>query len=100
MSMATDTADGMSSHMRGLTVTTIAAVAAIGAAFVSNTVASGATDIVGVLAVAAAVAVQFPVFKLVGIDIDDFSTKDYLYVAFMTFALWFVSWGILLTAGV
>ncbi|GGO00464.1 MULTISPECIES: hypothetical protein [Haloarcula] len=98
--MATDTADGMSSHMRGLTVTTITAVAGIAAAFVSNAVAASATDVTGVLVVAAAVLAQFPVLRVIGIGPDDLSTKDVLYVAFMTFALWFVSWGILLTAGV
>ncbi len=86
--------------MRGLTVTTITAVAGIAAAFVSNAVAASSTDIVGVLVVAAAVLAQFPVLRVVGIDTDDLSTKDVLYVAFMTFALWFVTWGILLTAGV
>ncbi|MFC6975420.1 hypothetical protein ACFQL1_13400 [Halomicroarcula sp. GCM10025709] len=97
--MATDTADGMSSHMRGLTVTTITAVAGIAAAFASNAVASGATDTIGIAILAAAVLAQFPVLKVVGIGQDDLSTKDVLYIAFMTFALWFVAWGILLTTG-
>ena len=97
--MATDTADGMSSHMRGLTVTTITAVAGIGAAFGSNAVASGATDITALVVVAVAIAAQIPVLRLIGIEQDDLSTKDVLYIAFMTFALWFVSWGILLTTG-
>ncbi|MFC6862017.1 hypothetical protein ACFQGE_00920 [Halomicroarcula sp. GCM10025817] len=97
--MATDTADGMSSHMRGLTVTTLTAVAGIAAAFGSNALASGATDTMGVLVLAAAVLVQFPILRLVGIDQEDLSTKDILYIAFMTFSLWFVTWGILLTTG-
>jgi len=97
--MATDTADGMSSHMRGLTVTTITAIAGIGAAFASNAVASGATDTVALLVVLAAIFAQLPLLRGIGILDDDFSGKDYLYISFMTFALWFVSWGILLTAG-
>jgi hypothetical protein len=97
--MATDTVDGMSSHMRGLTVTTITAIAGIGAAFGSNAVASGATDITALVVVAVAIAAQIPVLRLIGIEQDDLSTKDVLYIAFMTFALWFVSWGILLTTG-
>ena len=97
--MATDTADGMSSHMRGLTVTTLTAIAGIAAAFGSNALASGATDTMGVLVLAAAVLVQFPILRLVGIDQEDLSTKDILYIAFMTFSLWFVTWGILLTTG-
>jgi hypothetical protein len=51
-----------------------------------------------------AIIVQFPVFRLleaagIQLDTDDFGAKDYLYVAFMTFSLWFVSWAILLTTG-
>ena len=98
--MATDTADGMSSHMRGLTVTTITAVAGIGAAFGSNAIASGATDITGLLVVAVAVVAQFPVLRVIGIGQDDLSTKDVLYIAFMTVSMWFVAWAILLTTGV
>jgi len=97
--MATDTADGMSSHMRGLTVTTITAVAGIGAAFGSNAIASGATDFVALAVLGVAIAAQFPVLRVIGISQDDLSTKDMLYIAFMTVAIWFVSWGILLTAG-
>ena len=97
--MATDTADGMSSHMRGLTVTTITAVAGIAAAFGSNAIASSATDVTGLVVVAVAVLAQLPVLRVIGISQEDLSTKDMLYIAFMTFALWFVSWAILLTAG-
>jgi hypothetical protein len=35
----------------------------------------------------------------VAVDVEDFGAKDYLYVLFMTFALWFVGWTVLLTAG-
>jgi len=97
--MATDTADGMTPHIRGLTVTTLTAVAGIGAAFASNAVATGAGDLIGVLIVAAAIAAQLPILQVIGIDRDDLSGKDILYIAFMTFAIWFVSWGILLSTG-
>jgi len=97
--MATDTADGMSPHIRGLTVTTITAVAGIGAAFASSAVASGGGDLTGVLVVAAAILAQFPILRVIGIEQDDLSGKDIAYIAFMTFAIWFVSWGILLTTG-
>ena len=97
--MATESVDGWSAHMRGLTVTTLASIAGVAAGVVSAAVTAGATDRTGLYVVAAAILVQFPVLRLIGIDVEDFSAKDYLYVAFMTFALWFVSWGILLTAG-
>jgi len=85
--------------MRGLTVTTITAIAGIAAAFASNALASGATDSIGLVVVMGAIFAQLGLLKLIGIMDDDFSGKDFLYVSFMTFALWFVSWGILLTAG-
>jgi hypothetical protein len=97
--MATDTVERMSSHMRGLTVTTVASLAGLAAGLVANEITSGVpTDTLGIVVVVAAIVVQFPIFKVLGVDIDDFSAKDYIYVAFMTFSLWFVSWGILLTA--
>ena len=95
--MATDTAEGMSSHMRGLTVTTISALAGIGAGVAANEITAGATDQLAIPILVAAIVVQFPILKVLGVDIDDFSTKDYIFVAFMTFSLWFVSWGILLS---
>jgi hypothetical protein len=44
-----------------------------------------------------AIVAQFPVFRVIGIDVTDFGIKDYLYVGFMTFALWFITFSILLT---
>ncbi|MFB6142942.1 MAG: hypothetical protein ABEJ30_06320 [Halorientalis sp.] len=96
--MATDTADRRAAHLRGLTVTTLACVAGMAAAVASAAFATSATDTVGLYAVVGAILVQFPLLRVAGIDVEDFSAKDYLYVAFMTFALWFVSWGVLLTA--
>lgn len=96
--MATDTVDGMSAHMRGLTVTTIAAIAGLAAGVGSNAVTGGdprSQVAIGILAVA--ILVQFPILHVLGIEYDGLGTKDKVYVAFMTFSLWFVSWGILLT---
>lgn len=97
--MATDTADRWSAHVRGLTVTTLAALAGVAGALASSIVASGAGDTIGLYVLAGAIVVQFPILRLAGIDVEDFSAKDYLYIAFMTFSFWFVSWTILLTTG-
>lgn len=101
--MATDTADRYSPHLRGLTVTALASTMGIVAAAVSSVVTAGAanpaTNPMGLYVLAGAILVQFPVLKVVGIDVSEFSGKDYAYVAFMTFALWFVCWTILLTTG-
>jgi hypothetical protein len=107
--MATETADARASHIRGLTVTTLASIAGILAAIGSSVVTAGAADpatsTTGVVVVVAAVLVQFPILEalgragLVAVEVQDFGAKDYLYVAFMTFSLWFVSWTVLLTTG-
>lgn len=102
--MATETAPGLSDHMRGVTVTTAACLAGVAAAAVSGafvgTSAEAASGLRPLVAVAAFILVQFPLLRVVGVDVEDFSPKDYVYVAFMTFTLWFVSYGIMLTAGV
>jgi hypothetical protein len=105
--MATETADARASHIRGLTVTTLASIAGILAAIGSSVVTAGAADpatsTTGTFVVVAAVLVQFPILEalgragLVAVDVQDFGAKDYLYVVFMTFSLWFVSWTVLLT---
>ncbi|RRJ33512.1 EMC6-like membrane protein [Halocatena pleomorpha] len=103
--MATDTTDAHSDYLRGVTVTALSAVLGIIAAYGSLVVAGNmaptevATSSTAVYALAAAIAVQFPVLKLSGLK-EELSGKDILYVSFMTFAFWFVSLTILLTAGV
>jgi uncharacterized membrane protein len=100
--MATEQAsERRSSHLRGVTVTAVATLAGVAAAVVSAAyLGTAATDRLGLAIVGGFVVVQLPVLRALGIDIDDFSTKDHLYVVFMTFSLWFVTWTILLTNGV
>jgi len=90
--------DGFSSYLRSITVTTGATLLGITAGVLSNTLATAPDDTTGAIILVVAIALQFPLYKLLGIDTSDFGAKDTLYIAFMTFALWFVSWGILLTA--
>jgi hypothetical protein len=98
--MATETADeGWDDHLRGLTVTSLASLLGIAAGVASTAMASGPNDRLGLYILGAAVLVQIPVYMAVGMDVDAFGVKEYLYIAFITFSLWFVSWGILLTAG-
>ena len=102
--MATETASGLSDHLRGVTVTTVACLSGIAAALVSaylpflGTSPAAATDRLALLVVAAAVFVQIPLLKLLGVEIEEFGIKDNLYVAFMTFTLWFISYGVILSA--
>ena len=102
--MSTDTAERRAEHVRGVTVTFLACFAGVVAAMVSASVASGPEDLLGVYVVAGAVLMQFPLHRAleaagIDLDVDDFGPKDFLYVAFMTFALWFVCWTVLLTTG-
>ncbi|WP_101295356.1 EMC6-like membrane protein [Halegenticoccus soli] len=102
--MATQTATGLSDHMRGVTVTTLACLAGVAAGLVSGflfgTTVAAARDVQSVLVLGAFVLAQFPLLRLVGVDVEEFGPKDYIYVAFMTFTLWFITYAILLSAGV
>jgi len=97
--MATETVERRAAHRRSLKVTALASLAGVVAGLLSPLVTSGPTDTMGVTIAAVAVLVSLGVMRLVGVDVEEFSTKDHLYVAFMTFALWFVTWTILLTTG-
>jgi len=102
--MATESAAGLSDHMRGVTVTTIACLAGILAALASaavvGTTPEAAGDIQAVLIMGIAIFAQFPILKTVGVDISEFGIKDNLFVSFMTFCLWFITYAILLTSAV
>ncbi len=48
----------------------------------------------------AAVVVQKHIFMLIGIGTEKLGGKDWFYQGFMTFALWFMTWAILLTSAI
>ena len=100
--MATESvSEQRAAHLRGVTVTAVSTLAGVAAAFATSTfVGMAAKDQLVLGVVGAFVLVQLPVLQAFGIDVNDFSTKDYLYVVFMTFSLWFVTWTILLSNGV
>ena len=102
--MATESASGFSDHMRGVTVTTIACLAGILAALASavvvGTTPQAAANMQAVLIMGMAIFAQFPILKLIGVDISEFGIKDNLYVSFMTFCLWFITYAILLSEAV
>ena len=97
--MATETVDRRAQHRRSLKVTATAALAGVVAGVVTPMVTSGPADRLGLAVVVGAIAAELGVLRLLGIDIDDFSTKDHLFVAFMTFSLWFMTWTIMLQTG-
>ncbi|MFB6189479.1 MAG: hypothetical protein ABEI57_06315 [Halapricum sp.] len=97
--MATETAEGYSSHVRSVTVTTLASLAGIAAALVCEyVIQADPTAREALFVVLGAIAVQAPILQVAGFDITDFSAKDYLFIAFMTFSLWFIAWAFVLTS--
>ncbi|AEN07267.1 hypothetical protein [Halolamina sp.] len=102
--MATESSRGLSDHLRGVTVTTLACLAGVGATITSTTVvgleATAATSELSLVIVAAFVLVQYPVLYAIGVDVSEFGVKDNLYVSFMTFALWYLTYAVLLSTEV
>ncbi|WP_058367356.1 EMC6-like membrane protein [Haloparvum sedimenti] len=95
---------GITGHARGVVVTTVACLAGIAAALASavyvGTTAAAAGSTTALVVLAAFIIVQFPVLKGLGVAVEEFGVKDNLYVAFMTFTLWFISYTILLVGSV
>ena len=101
--MATESSRGLPDHVRGVTVTTLACLAGVAAAVVSSMVFADPTSVgatTQLAVVAAFVIVQQPILYAIGVDVGDFGIKDNLYVAFMTFSLWFLSYTVVLSTGV
>ncbi|MFC7167028.1 hypothetical protein [Halospeciosus flavus] len=96
--MATETADGMSSHRRGVTVTAVACLTGVAAGLLSSTLVDSPTATLGIAPLVGALVVNLGLIRVLGVDVDEFSGKDQLYTGFMTFCLWFITWGILLTS--
>ena len=46
----------------------------------------------------AAIVIQRHIFMLLGMDTGKLGGKDWFYQGFMTFALWFMTWTILLSS--
>jgi hypothetical protein len=106
--MATEQAEveGMDSHLRSITVTSLASIGGVAAALLSSGMTSSMSSAEAAmyqpaqLVVLAVVLVQIPLYRGLGVYGEDGpGVKDYLFIAFMTFSLWFVTWGIMLETG-
>ncbi len=93
---------GISGHTRSVVVTTICCLAGIAAGVVSaayvGTDPADAASTTLVVILGAFVVAQLPLYKVIGVG--DFGVKDNLYVAFLTFTLWFISYTVLAVSGV
>ncbi len=93
-------------HVRGVKVTAFSCILGIAAGVLSWALTQGMVvgaadafpDRTGLAVLVGAVAVQKPFLPYLGKH--EMSKKDWAYVGFMTFDLWFVTWTVLLTAGV
>jgi hypothetical protein len=97
--MSTETGDELDSRIQSLVVIAVTTLGGIGAGVATNAVAAGPSDQSGLLMFGAALGVELLVMQLAGVDVRGFSTKDQLYVLFMTFSMWYVAWTILLSTG-
>lgn len=94
----TETLDRQAQHRRSITVTSVASLGGVAAGVAAAYLASGAGDTIGLVLLFAATFIELGIMRALGVDVSEFSTKDHIYVGFMTFSLWFVTWGILLTS--
>jgi F0F1-type ATP synthase membrane subunit c/vacuolar-type H+-ATPase subunit K len=97
--MSTETSERQD-HLRAITITSLTAFAGVGAALGSAVLTSDLTTSAAVNAdlpkvlVLAAIALQVPIYQFV---YDDWGgAKDVLFVGFMTFCFWFVTFAIVL----
>ena len=95
--MSTETADRRDSHVRSLIVIAVTTLGGVAAGVATPEVATSATDQGALLVVGGALLLELAIMQVLDIDVREFSTKDQLYVTFMTFSMWYVAWAIMLT---
>ena len=106
--MSTESMSERREHIRSISVTALAAFAGVGAALLSASIigTSGdpnaiASDVRAYVIVFVAITLQLLLLRGTGIYSDEeFGIKHNLFITFMTFSFWFVTWGIILTTQV
>lgn len=100
-----EVAEARHAHIRAVTISVLAALAGVFAAVLSGILTAdlaaddAARDLGAIAVVVLAIMIQVPLYPKMGFE-DWGGGKDVLYVAFMTFALWFITFGVILTTGV
>lgn len=100
--MSTTTISDRGEHLRSIGVTSSSALLGIAAGLLSylqlGAEATAATDTVALAFVLVAILIETTVIQISGVyDEDEIGFKHYLFISFMVFSFWFVTWGILLT---
>ena len=109
--MATESISDRREHIRSIGVTALAALSGVGAALLSAAVTADpatveeaieiASDSQTYMIVLGAILTLILLIKHSGIYTEDeLGPKHYLFILFMVFAFWFVTWGIILTTSV
>jgi hypothetical protein len=98
--MATESDGILTGHTKSVAVTSVTALGGVVAGVASARIAASATDQLGLAIMVGMLLVNLAILRAIGIDISEFGAKDHLFNAFMTFSLWYVTWGVLLTTGV
>lgn len=88
-----------SPYARSIIVTIGSTLSGMAVAVVSAVYLEDPTGTLPLLLVVAAVLLQRFAYDLMGMDVDDFGAKGNLYIGVMTFALWFITLGLILTTG-
>lgn len=89
-------------HIRAVTITVLAALAGVFAGILSGVITGdldpndAAGDLGAITPLILAIMIQVPLYPKLGFD-EWGGGKDILYVVFMTFALWFITFGVILT---
>ena len=98
-------ADKQAEHIARIKRTLIASLIGIGTGAISYYMGSipdaaglQNSGLLGFMLMAAGIVIQKHIFILMGMDTAKLGGKDWFYQGFMTFAFWFMTWAILLTA--
>lgn len=103
--MPADESNARFAHIRSVTITVAASLAGVLAAVLSAIATAdlsrvdAAADMAAIAMVLLAILIQIPLYRTVGFD-EFGGAKDVLFIAFMTFSFWFVTYGIILTTGI
>lgn len=94
-----DKAGGYEQFERSLIVTTGSTLMGIAAGVTAGIYVNSPGDRLSLIILLGAIVVQFPVYSLLGMETEEFGAKGNLYIAFMTFVMWFISWTLVMTTG-
>ena len=94
-------ADKQAEHIDRIKRTLTASLIGIfagGLSYYISTTYSTDSGLLAFMIMIAGIVVQKHIFMLLRMDTEKLGAKDWFYQSFMTFAFWFASWTILLTA--